>query len=521
MKRLFIISILIFFLALPAFLLAKSVSGVVFHDLNRNQKLDPGEPGIAGVMVSNQEDVVLTDENGKYKLDVTDETIIFVTKPAGWAVPLNENNIPQFYYIHQPKGSPKLSYSGIKPTGKLPKHLNFPLYKEKKKVDFKALMFGDTQSRDTTEVCYLRDDIVSEVVGTQARFVLVLGDIVFDNLNMYDFQNAILGQIGAPVYYLPGNHDENYDAQDDHYATETYKSHFGPNYYSFDYGEVHFVILDDVNYLGKDENNRVHYEGRIGDKQLKWIENDLRFVPKDKLVVFAMHIPIFYGDGANKAINVVDREKLFALLQDRKNILAVAGHMHTIDHYFLGQEAGWNGEKRFHQIVCAATCGAWWSGPKDVRGIPLSVEEDGTPNGYHIFSFRGNQYAERFKPASQPANYQLRISYPVNWISRDNLAVKKIIVNVFDGSEKSEVWYSLDGSDWQKMKQEAVKDPFFDLFYNLSGDETPSWINPRPASHTWTAPLKPDTNFVIHKLVVKTRDQFGNIYSASRIFLLK
>ena len=518
-KNLFLMAMIVLICYLP--LSAKTITGKVYQDLNNNRKLDDGEPGIPGVMVSNQKDVVLTDKNGNYKLKISDETIIFVTKPADWAVPLDENNIPRFYYIHQPKGSPKLKYPGIKPTGKLPSQLNFPLYRSSKQTTFKALMFGDTQPRNATEVAYLRDDVVSEVVGTDASFVLVLGDVAYDNLNVYDLQEPILGQIGVPIYYLPGNHDENYDAANDHYATETYKAHYGPNYYSFDYGNVHFIVLDDVNYLGKDEAGHVHYEGRIGKDQLQWIKNDLKYVPEEKLVVFAMHIPLFYGDGTNRALNVVDRDEFFELIQNRKHLLVIAGHMHTIDHYFLNTNHGWLGESLLHQLVCSATCGAWWSGPKDIRGIPLAVEEDGTPNGYHIFQFENNQYQELFKPASESADNQMRISFPLGEIFADSLQDKKIVVNVFDGSEKSKVWFSLDDLHWVEMEQDTIKDPYFDTFYKFPESTTPSWINPRPTSHIWTAQLPEDLEIGVHKVIVKTQDQFGNVFWKTRIFVVK
>ena len=41
----------------------KTVSGVVFNDVNRNLNRDPGEKGVKGVLVSNQQAVVVTDRN--------------------------------------------------------------------------------------------------------------------------------------------------------------------------------------------------------------------------------------------------------------------------------------------------------------------------------------------------------------------------------------------------------------------------------------------------------------------------
>ena len=517
MKKSFILYIVLLFLS-SNYLFSRTITGTIFNDLNNNQKLDSGEPGIPGVMVSNQKDVVLTDDKGNYKIQVTDETIIFVTKPAGWTTPVNENNIPQFYYIHQPKGSPKLKHAGIPPTGTLPYKLNFPLYKYEESGNFSAIIFGDPQSRNEKEIGYLRDDVIAEMVGTDAKFMLVLGDIAFDNLTIYDKQNAVLAQAGIPVYYVPGNHDENYDVNDDHYSNETYKKYFGPNYYSFDYGKVHFVVLDDVYYMGKDKKGHGHYKGFIGDTQLAWLQNDLTHVPNDKLIVLAMHIPLYYGDGTNQALVVTNREKLFSLLYARKQLLVLAGHMHIIEHSFLNEKMGWQGDEPLHQILCAAGCGAWWSGPKDYRGIPLATEEDGTPNGYHIFNFSGAGYSEKFKPASKPATEQMRISFPFGVIDPDNLPYRKIIVNVYDGSEKSMTQFSLDNSPWQKMRRETFKDPYFDILYSLSKKDTPSWIKPKATSHIWTAPLPEKLTSGVHKIIVRTTDQFGNTFQAARIF---
>ena len=129
-KRLVIINLvlIICFISVGS-LSAKSIEGIVFYDINKNLKLDEGEPGIPNVLVSNQKDVVKTDADGHYKIKVYNECIIFITKPSGYMTPVDENNLSKFYYIHQPKGSPKLKYKIVKPTGKLPEKLNFPLYK--------------------------------------------------------------------------------------------------------------------------------------------------------------------------------------------------------------------------------------------------------------------------------------------------------------------------------------------------------------------------------------------------------
>ena len=97
-------------IAALTFSIARGVtaSGIVFNDRNANSQRDPGKAGIADVLVSNGSDVVKTDSDGRYSLSVTEDTTIFVIKPDGWNVPLNELNIPQYFYINKPEGSPKM-----------------------------------------------------------------------------------------------------------------------------------------------------------------------------------------------------------------------------------------------------------------------------------------------------------------------------------------------------------------------------------------------------------------------------
>ncbi|MCB1745257.1 MAG: hypothetical protein KDK91_33120, partial [Gammaproteobacteria bacterium] len=97
--------------------------GTVFLDRNGNGERDAREPGIRGVSVSNGVDVVRTDRDGRYSIALPEESILFITKPAEYEVPVDENNLPQFYYIHYPMGTPMVAdfqYPVIEPTGPLP-----------------------------------------------------------------------------------------------------------------------------------------------------------------------------------------------------------------------------------------------------------------------------------------------------------------------------------------------------------------------------------------------------------------
>ncbi|MBV2223594.1 MAG: metallophosphoesterase, partial [Cloacibacterium sp.] len=139
-------SFLILFLCSAFSFAQQQATGYVFEDTNKNGIKDRKEKGIANVSVSNGVDLVKTDETGKYTLPVENDNIIFVIKPANYATPKSNTQLPQFYYIHKPEGSPKdMKYAGVKPTGKLPKEINFPLYAQKENTQFKVLVFGDPQ----------------------------------------------------------------------------------------------------------------------------------------------------------------------------------------------------------------------------------------------------------------------------------------------------------------------------------------------------------------------------------------
>ena len=64
---------------------AETARGSVFEDLNGNGLREAGEPGIAGVRVSDGLRVVETGQDGGWTLDVEDEAVLFIVKPRGFA----------------------------------------------------------------------------------------------------------------------------------------------------------------------------------------------------------------------------------------------------------------------------------------------------------------------------------------------------------------------------------------------------------------------------------------------------
>ncbi|HPE41089.1 MAG TPA: calcineurin-like phosphoesterase family protein [Bacteroidales bacterium] len=492
-----------------ALLFADSFSGFVFLDENKNGTFDQTEKGIHHVVVSNGLECVSTDENGFYELPLREDCVVFITKPVGYITPVNKSNIPQFYYIHYPQGSPELNYPAIQPTGELPDQINFPLYKSTFKGNFEILAIGDPQTKTAEQIDYLRDDIYCDLVNSTKEFAIILGDIMDNDISLFPYYLEVCEHSAIPLYHVPGNHDLNFAAESDKHSLDTYISHFGPSYYSFNYGEVHFVVLDTVEYTG---NNS--YFGNIGETQLKWLENDLSFVPEDHLIVISMHIPLYSNVDNPGKDHVRDRAELFQVLNGREKILILAGHTHTLENVFLSEEDGWQGTKPIHIIIGGAACGCWWGGPFDERGIPYALQGDGVPNGYNLLDFKGSEYTHLYQSANMDATYQVRISSPRGNVKKKMVKYTDIYANVFNAGYDSEIYFSIDNSEFALMKKKAVYDPYTSQVYR----DALTYSSPKLCEHLFMAPLPSDLEEGMHKIIVKYTDRYGVEFSDSLIF---
>lgn len=516
--------------------LAQTATGRVFIDENRNGLLDEGEVGLANVRVSNGASVVLTDTTGRYRLAANEQTIIFITKPSNYAIPVNQHMLPQFYYIHQPDGSPAgMRYKGIEPTGPLPAEINFPLIERPEKKKFEALLFADTQPQTTRELDYIRDDVVAELVGSDAAFGMTMGDIMFDDLSMLPRYNAIISKIGIPWYNVPGNHEINFESPNDRYSLETFKKFYGPPYFAFEYGDALFVVLDNIDYKGGGEADPADvrgnggYEARISRSQLQWLAEELKHVEQERLVFIATHAPLGSENGSYATDN---REKLFRLLAGRPNLYSVAGHTHTTDHVYFDKDDGFAGPGKFHHHVLATVSGAWWSGPFDERGIAVSDQRDGTPNGYHILEVDSTDVAVRFKGAGKPADYQMRIVFDVahhqlnvngirdfkagelldGRISQDHLNAAAIIVNLFDGGPNSKVRYRIEDGEYRPLQRVLRKDPYMLEQYARHRSSKKTWVEATLSTHLFEADLDANLPPGVHGITVQAEDEFGRLH---------
>ena len=475
-----------------------TLTGRVFVDENRDGTGDEDETGLADVMVTNGRDVTLTDDEGRYSLPVFDNMTVSITQPAGYQVPLDEYNIPQFHYNHLPEGSPDLRYGGIEPTGPLPAELNFPVVEseETAKAEQGCVIAGDLQTYDEEEIEYARAGAIKDLserddyAGCGTLFV---GDVVGDDLSLYPAIKELVGETNGPARFLPGNHDLDFDAPSAEHSFDTFRAQLAPAYYSYDVGDVHVIALNTVDYPCvaaddspegiedhcSDPEGSPSYNGRIGDDQLAWLESDLENVDPDKLVVVAGHIALLNYADEGSAVHQVDQVARVHELLEGREAVSVAGHSHSIENMRTGDDVeGWRDlfgieGLPFPHITVGAISGDWYSGEVGEEGYPTAIGRDGGRPGVVTLDIEGSDFQERYTVTdeSDDVQTQLGINSPTyrawfderrEWnddpvgeapeldaplvLDRDDLADGSwLTTNFFLGSTGSTVEVSIDG----------------------------------------------------------------------------
>ncbi len=498
--------------------------GRVFEDRNQNGRLDSGERGVAGVRVSNGHEIVRSDARGHYAISIDDDSIVFVIKPRDMRTVFDDRNLPRFYYIHKPAGSPDaMIFPGVPETGPLPASINFPLVRQEEGERFRVLVFGDPQPDDRRELGYFERDILSELAETDAAFGFSLGDLVNDDLSLLDPYTRAVALLGLPWYNIIGNHDINYDAVSDRFSDETFERVFGPGTYAFEYGPVHFIVLDNVIYFpaSSDGNSEPSYQGGLHPEQLEFIRNYVADVPTDERIVLLMHIPLVGLDSRP----IPQSRQLFEILARHPHTLSISAHTHMQSHYFLGEAEG-NPGPVHHHWISATTSGSWWMGTPDERGIPHSQMRDGTPNGYSIVSFDGSDYSIRFKAAGRPATHQMNIHAPEQIESGDSRPAT-VWVNVFAGSEHSRVEMRVvptgsgGATPWVELERKATGDPFYQALFEreerlreIRGTSLPG---PAVSRHLWRGSLPVGLAAGSYWIEVRSKDLFDQLDRERRV----
>lgn len=520
MKRILPVFVAVAFILMPALQneltlnaqVQTTVKGVVYHDKNQNAVFDSGEDEpLEGVAVSNGRSVTVTNQNGEYELPLRNDAATFVIKPRNWAVPVDEQNIPRFYKMFSATGVSGTKFEGLAATGLLPESVDFPLYPKEESDKIDVLVFGDTQPRDDKEIQYMSKEVIPELIGTEADFGVTLGDVVFDDLSIYDHLTGSLSNIGIPMWYVAGNHDNDYTGNSSTEARGTWFNTFGPSYYSFTYGPAHFVVLDNIRWI-VEENDR-YYRTGLGEAQMEFLKNEIERVNDNQLLVIMAHIPF---DGSTEWYDEAEKQEFFDLIASHSNSVSLVAHTHRHYHQFIGAES-------HHMISMGTVCGAWWTGAPDEYGIPHTMMSDGTPNGYGFLHIDGNDWKLRWKTAGAPLNEQMHIVAP-DVVNADE-GTFKVMANIYNALPDADVKMKIgDNGEWMSMKRVPQKDPV-----RLAEKERENQLGEVPwrkmggdadSEHIWETEINTNLEPGVHFIQVKATDDWFE-YDGKRLVRIK
>lgn len=512
--------------ALPA--LAESSpcnAGVVFADENGNGRRDSGERGLAGIQVSDGIRIVRSDGEGRYRLPVEDGRTTFVIKPPGYGLGKRSDGLPDFWRNMQSVPGPRLKYGGI--AAGTPACRDFALIpREQTGGELDVLLFADPQPKSMIDVGYYTRDIVEPLLGKRhAALGLTLGDIVNDDLSLYPAMNAITARLDTPWLHVAGNHDIDFDATSDGGSLRSFRNTYGPDTVAWEETQAAFIGLDDVVYR---PGQRPAYVGGLRADQFAFLEAYLPGVPKEKLLVIAVHIPFFNNSPVpeRQSFRPADRERLFALLKDFPHVLLLSAHNHTQRHVFHGADSGWHGARPLHEYNVGAACGAFWSGVKDTDGIPDTTMADGTPNGYGTLRVKNNgDYALAWHPARDPADSAIGLHAP-KALRKGAWPAWGVYANVYMGQDDSKVEYRVDDGEWKPMDRTMQPDPRLlaenvkdDAAGKLRGYDRSPEAEPLP--HLWRGALPTDLAIGEHRVQVRYLDPWVGLRRAETQYRLE
>ncbi len=430
--------------------------------------------GIANVVVSDGYTVIATDKKAKYEFEPHAEAlVIFVSTPAGYAFK-NQDGIAKHYRLFENTDVKKEINFDLVPLGVSDNEHQFVIWADPQIKNAK-----DIEKMMTQSVPDVQKMLAASAPGTLWHGITV-GDIVWDELQLFADYNKAVQQMGIPFFQCLGNHDMDFRKGGDETSDDTFQKTYGPTYYSFNRGQVHYVAMDNVRYLGTDRD----YDGWLQQHQLDWLKKDLAFVAPDKLVVLSLHIPVHSG--------TKNKEELYSVLAGR-NVHIMSGHT----HYHVNKIDG-NIYEHNHGTVCAA----WWTGP---------VCGDGTPGGYGVYKVKGNELSWYYQSTGEEATHQMKI-----YVNDFDAAQKQAIVNIwnYDAAWKTEYW--IDGVSKGMLQQFSGFDP---LAYSLMlGPDLPKprgFAEPKETDHLFKALVPVGSK----QIKVVATDRFGKKFTSIRTLM--
>lgn len=440
--------------------------------------------GISNVSVSDGNQVVLTDKSGYFSIITHNQReFVFISIPSGYEIKQLANGSADFFYrINKTKATNTVEFT-LKPL-------------VESDINHHFLVLADPQIQKIEEAEQLLTESVPDMqktiasLGSTNVFGIGCGDLIWDKHELFEKYNQAVKNLSIPFFQVFGNHDADLGQRSDEKTHTTFNNLYGPQYYSFNRGEIHYVVIDDVFFIGKGKE----YIGYITEEQLAWLERDLANVPKGSTVIVSQHIPSYTGyfernpTSSSLGAMVSNREHLYQVLEGY-NAHLMSGHTHFNETIVI--------KDKLVEHCHGTVCGAWWSGP---------ICSDGTPSGYGVYTAKGSQLEWYYKGTNLDKNIQFRAykagehpDFKDNWS-----------VNIWNWDAKWQAYWYEDGVRKGELVQVTGRDPLsIKLHEGPKLPEKRKWVEPELTDHLFL--FRPSKT--AKSITIEVIDRFGKVYS--------
>ena len=377
---------------------------------------------LAGVRVSDGRRVALTDGQGRYRLEVGPDSgpFLFVSTPRG-------------YWTDE-------FYAPLATVVEAGAH-DFALRPMRQADRFRCVFIADMHLEGGGHRIPKMMASIAEINALQPRpaFVWAQGDICLQGHAGEDYLRC-MSRLRMPVRNGPGNHEMMMAEAD---PKAEYRALFGPPYYSFDWGRVHFIVLDGNKVIPGDSGwENVH--GIIEGTELEWLRADLASTPSDMAILAGIHIPIASTYPERRGHEpkgapyweVINDEEVMELLAAHNVRAVFQGHMHENERLTV---------KGVEFVESISLAGSWWQSGEGFERAP-----DGVPRGYRIIEVDGVDARHRFYSSAES-----HVDREAEFVGLEQgLAARRdarLVLNCYDAPNEAVAEVRIDGGRWRSM----------------------------------------------------------------------
>ncbi|MBR5704214.1 MAG: calcineurin-like phosphoesterase C-terminal domain-containing protein [Bacteroidales bacterium] len=477
--------------------------------------------GVPDVLISDGVDIVKTDANGNYRLQSEKKwKYVFMTIPSGFEAPL-DGILPAFW-------------KELKADAETAEQVDFELV-QATNDNYTLLVLGDMHLARRTgdldqfkKVAGFMNETIAKTPGKV--YCLTLGDMTWDMYwlsNNYGFSDYLETMnsyfTDVPFFHTMGNHDNEMEKAGDWEKAFKYTENLAPDYYSFNLGKIHYIVMDDMDFTDVEagEENRSKYAKNFTAAQLEWLKKDLSYVDKSTPIFVTAHEPLARPSGIEWKEQLDGKDAdldTFIGIFDGYKVQFLSGHTHNLFNK--------NWTDTFIEHNSGAVCASWWWSGYITPGIHIA--QDGAPGGFTVWTVNGTDLTHYYQAALQSPDYQFRAydmnsvkatitedlsshdGYPKYYNHIQGYGDNVILVNVWDYDDDWKVEISENGTPLE-VSEVGVYDPLH--IYAMTIPRLNKYNTTTFSTAKWRHFFQATASAADTPVTVKVTDRYGKVFT--------